>query len=452
MDQPALWSRVSWLVTFQGRVAQRPYVVAGGILIAVKVAIDWLLCVHVLDRPWTPWLYWGLPPLAELQGLTRGYYAAGAVSVLFAWFGVALTVRRLRDAGIPVACTALFVLPALNLVLLATAACVPTRVVGLAPAPVEPPHAEPPPAGVSMWGWAIASAVVAWLLVVVGVWLQVYGAVVFLGVPYLQGFLVGLGTRALPRSSAAGVVGLSVALLAAGLLAFALEGMLCLAMATPIWLAMAMIGLALGRALSGLGRMPMAVSLVVVPLLQVGEPALLPSAGVFEVATEVVVQAPPAAVWRHLIEFSELPPPTELPFRLGIAHPLRASIEGHGVGAVRRCTFTTGDFVEPIEVWDEPRLLRFRVEQCPQPMVEWNPLHDHVDAPHLHGTFVSHRGQFALTPRPDGGTSLVGTTWYSHGMWPETYWALWSDAILHVIHRRVLDHIRNSAEAEQRRR
>ena len=79
-------------------------------------------------------------------------------------------------------------------------------------------------------------------------------------------------------------------------------------------------------------------------------------------------------------------------------------------------------------------------------MVEWNPLHDHVDAAHLHGYFTSKRGQFELREQPDGSTVLLGTTWYSHGLWPEACWAVWSDWLLHTIHSRVLHHIRDGAE------
>jgi hypothetical protein len=54
-------------------------------------------------------------------------------------------------------------------------------------------------------------------------------------------------------------------------------------------------------------------------------------------------------------------------------------------GAVRHCNFTTGSFVEPITVWDEPRLLKFEVVEQPAPMKElsfWD-----IDAPHLHDYF-----------------------------------------------------------------
>ena len=54
--------------------------------------------------------------------------------------------------------------------------------------------------------------------------------------------------------------------------------------------------------------------------------------------------------------FQELPEPTDWLFRVGIAYPMRARIQGTGVGAVRYCEFSTGAFIEPIEVWKEPRL------------------------------------------------------------------------------------------------
>ena len=39
--------------------------------------------------------------------------------------------------------------------------------------------------------------------------------------------------------------------------------------------------------------------------------------------------------------------------------------------SVHRCFFTTGSFIEPIEIWDPPRELRFGVSASPDPMTEW---------------------------------------------------------------------------------
>ena len=50
----------------------------------------------------------------------------------------------------------------------------------------------------------------------------------------------------------------------------------------------------------------------------------------------------------------------------------------------------------------------------------------------------------------NGRTLLEGTTWYQHGLWPAEYWRWWSDAIIHRIHLRVLNHVRMLAEHETR--
>ena len=129
------------------------------------------------------------------------------------------------------------------------------------------------------------------------------------------------------------------------------------------------------------------------------------------------------------------------------SYPVRARIEGRGVGAIRRCEFSTGPFVEPITVWDEPRRLAFDVLSQPEPMRELSPYRD-LHPPHLDGFFRSRRGQFLLTRLPGGGTRLEGTTWYEQRLWPASYWQIWSDWLVHTIHRRVLLHIKSEAETK----
>jgi hypothetical protein len=185
--------------------------------------------------------------------------------------------------------------------------------------------------------------------------------------------------------------------------------------------------------------------LIFVPGVQWVEHVAAPEPSVYEVRTTIDIKASPERVWKQVVAFSEIPPPTEWMFRAGIAYPIRAGIQGAGVGAERHCVFSTGAFVEPIQVWDEPHKLKFSVTSNPAPMEEWTP-YSHVEPPHLHGFLVSNGGQFLLTPLPDGGTRLEGTTWYRHSLWPAAYWRLWSDAIIHRIHLRVLRHIQEEAE------
>ena len=79
-------------------------------------------------------------------------------------------------------------------------------------------------------------------------------------------------------------------------------------------------------------------------------------------------------------------------------------------------------------------------------MKEMSPYPD-IRPPHLDHYFSSKRGEFLLTELPGGRTRLAGTTWYRNRFWPQAYWQLWSDAIIHGIHLRVLEHVKRRSEA-----
>jgi len=185
---------------------------------------------------------------------------------------------------------------------------------------------------------------------------------------------------------------------------------------------------------------------LVVPLLLGVEPRATPPT--HEVVTVIEIAAPPDVVWRHVVTFPELPPPTELLFRAGVAAPMRARIEGHGVGAIRYCDFTTGSFVEPITAWKDNRLLAFDITAQAPPMSELSPYRD-VNPPHLDGYFRATHGEFRLTPLPGGRTRLEGRTAYVVDMFPQRYWTLPAGRIVAAIHERVLRHIAALAEEEE---
>ena len=75
----------------------------------------------------------------------------------------------------------------------------------------------------------------------------------------------------------------------------------------------------------------------------------------------------------------------------------------------------------------------------------------HVNAPHLEGYMVSKRGEFRLVPLPGNRTRLEGSTWYTLAIFPEMYWTPWGEALLHSIHGRVLEHVKNLSEADVKR-
>jgi hypothetical protein len=173
-----------------------------------------------------------------------------------------------------------------------------------------------------------------------------------------------------------------------------------------------------------------------------------PSSGrvLHEVRSSGVIEAPPGAVWPHVVAFREIPEPTDWLFRAGVAYPIRARIEGSGVGAMRSCIFSTGTFVEPITRWEPGRRLSFDVADSPAAMRELSPYRS-LSPPHLHGYLRSKRGEFRFVDLGDGRTRLEGSTWYEIEMAPEAYWQIFSDALIHRIHQRVLDHIKQEVES-----
>jgi len=279
-----------------------------------------------------------------------------------------------------------------------------------------------------------------------------YGIALFILTPLFIGagstILYGLKKEITKRE--AWLIGLlTLGIFTAGLLVFAIEGLICIAMAAPFGLLLTWVGSLIGYAI--INKTPnnapsaMLILIGIIPTMAFidkdSEPTLT------SVVTSIEINSDPQTVWKNVVEFPQLDEPTEFIFKTGIAYPINAKIEGTGVGAVRHCNFTTGSFVEPITVWDEPRLLKFDVVEQPAPMKElsfWE-----IDAPHLHDYFVSKQGQFKLTLLPNGNTLLEGTTWYYHNIKPTFYWQLWSDYIIHKIHDRVLTHIKKNAENEK---
>jgi len=294
------------------------------------------------------------------------------------------------------------------------------------------------------------TVVLSYLLTTVGVYaLGEYGLSMFVITPIFMGLcpvIIYGSKKKLSYGAAFNLAALTLLFFLLVLLCFALEGIICIAMALPFLLLGVWIGSVIGCAIINKrpkGGAPTVMALIfIIPIFGFVEKSVAPS--ITSVTTSIDIDASPEVVWGNVVEFPQLKEPTEFLFKTGIAYPINAKIKGTGVGAIRYCNFTTGSFVEPITVWDEPKLLAFDVLEQPAPMKEisfWD-----IDAPHLHDYFVSKKGQFKLIALPNGKTRLEGTTWYYHRIKPEFYWKLWSNYIVHSIHNRVLEHIKENSE------
>ncbi|MES2589071.1 MAG: SRPBCC family protein [Bacteroidota bacterium] len=294
------------------------------------------------------------------------------------------------------------------------------------------------------------SVAIAILLTLLGIYvIEDYGIALFILVPFFLGFspvIIYGYNNDFSRSKAHELGFLSFGIFLACLIAFAIEGLICIVMALPIGLAFTWIGILTGYFLINnnptKGPPTLIIFIFLIPTFSFVESGFEPK--LYTVVTSIEINASPEEVWKNVVEFPELKEPTEFIFKTGIAYPINAKIKGKGVGAIRYCNFTTGSFVEPITKWDEPNLLAFDVLKQPLPMKEmsfWD-----IDAPHLHDYFVSKRGQFKIVNLGNGKVKLIGTTWYYNDIKPNFYWNIWSENIIHKIHNRVLNHIKINSE------
>lgn len=460
--------KLSDLWKWDGELSRGTYLFWGVLLAVIKFNLDRVIAFVWFEQPWTifgweTWRFylWQSP----WEWVEQGYYMALLVDSLpFLWVGTVLTLRRLRSLGWRPLWVLLFFVPIAKFIFFAVLCILPSRGELAGKDTRQSLWANRLAAALpcGRWGSALVAVLITAVLTVLAAWggivvFRDYGWAIFVGLPFAMGFLAVLidglhAERTLPRCLA--VANCTVVLVGAALLLFAIEGAICLIMAAPIAFAVATIGGVLGFAVQKTFRWRaespklFCSVMLLIPLTMGLEHVAHPPLPLLKVQSSVVIDAPPETVWQNVVSFAQLPPPKELIFKLGVAYPIRAEINGCGVGAVRHCVFSTGPFVEPIEVWDEPRLLKFSVTQNPEPMQEWTPYRE-VHPPHLDGYLESRAGQFRLVPLTGGRTLLEGTTWYHHHLWPAAYWQIWSDHIIHTIHLRVLSHIKELAESKQ---
>lgn len=483
-------------------IGRGEYVIAALGFGVLKMAVDALVAETIFGVAWSPLRYvrWPVATLAPIdQAWTQGFLITMfALAAPFAVIGLMLTVGRLRSARLPLWWAGFFLIPYVNWLLFIVLAVLPPRPVSgsasatpvpplpplgppvppippiplipliplIPPIPLAPPvRPEPDFRALGMrrvFTWkavllgSVASGGVLLTGTIIFILAEALGFAVFFATPFASGFISAL-VVAMQRGNFGAVLlanCFGVAGAAATVLLTGFDGAACILMASPILLITSAAGAGLGSLVMSGG--PAGPSLrhpgLLILLLPAGvwgwEHVMAPSAPVRRVDSHVLIAAAPHAVWPTVVAFPPIAEPSELLFALGIAYPTHAIIHpgpdrldgALAVGAVRECVFSTGPFIEPITVWDPPNRLAFDVTDQPAPMREWSPWA--IDPAHLHGFLESRRGEFRLVPLDDGGTRLEGSTWYENRMWPQGYWGLWSDAIIHRIHHRVLDHIR----------
>jgi hypothetical protein len=403
-------------------------------------------------------------------GGDRVYFAVlASATIPFVAIGVALTLRRLRDAAMSSWFALLFFAPFANLLFFLTMSLLPSRQASLSVAAPEEgvyrepglPRVAPPPPPLRRYPRLVAG--VSGAVVGLGAFalsvgaFREYGSALLVGTPTIAGFVTGAVLARLdPKAKTSGIVLaalLAETIMVLAVIAFAIEGLFCIWLIMPVFFVPTIIGALLGH-FTGRAAPPARANTVVTAallsffaLLGLDRISPLPPPILPEVVeTTVDIDAPPDRVWALLPSIDTMPPPVQWGFLAGIAYPVRASMRGAGVGATRTCEFTTGPAIETIDLWEPGHALGFVIEDQPEPMRELT-LYRTVRQPHNKGYVKSLRGEFALAPLPGGRTRLIGRSWYSLRLSPEAYWRAWCDVFVHQIHQRVLDVVKARAES-----
>jgi hypothetical protein len=444
------------LLSFSGRMRPLPYALwSSGVFFSQH-----LFALFVLAEPGRPvaavtghWLFYVIP----LQTLVRWYgasdatlYAALACALLVAWTLAALAFRRSADADVNGWIAAFAVAPAFQIPAMLVLSLLPSRAAD---------HDVSIPGRARAMDWAAAAqGVVAGLALTVcsvavgALVLGFYGYAMFVVSPFLIGSATGYFANRGQDIGGTQTVGLVCGALVLGgiaLLASALEGIVCLVVAAPLVIGTAIVGGHLGRAIAVRSRRPPRQALTGIALLPLVFAAewVLPASVQFDVQARIQIRATPETVWKLLLRTDLSQVPVALPFRLGIAYPVRGEVIGEGVGATRHGEFSTGTVVEKVTQWIPNRRLAFVMLDEVPAMHELSP-YTHVHAPHVIGYFRTTDTRFELAA-DDGGTDLAEFTAHELKLEPVLYWLPLARWIVRINNARVLAWLKRQAEREQ---
>jgi uncharacterized membrane protein YhaH (DUF805 family) len=443
-------------LSFHGRIPQLRYLLWSLAVFFTQHGIAALIFA-ILHHPLKTDLWFWYMPLQAVAGLRNVQnwvsLVALAVMLVSGWVLASLTFRRCADANVSGWIAAPVVAPLCQIFIIVGLAFVPSRV----PAEIVPPESSSAQGGIpaATQGMLGGVALILCAVAISTLGFGVYGYGLFVAMPFLTGALSGFlanrnGDIGAGKTNSV-VFGTS---LVGGvmLVLFALEGIVCILMASPLGLGAAILGGKLGRRIAGVGERSLKRSLMSVSLLPLlfASELIMPALNVMDTEQTIDIEARPALVWQALLHMDAISSTPALPFRLGVAYPQRAEIIGEGVGALRRGIFSTGVAVERITEWVPDRKLAFLVMSDPPAMHEMSP-YKHVYAPHVRGYFTTLSTSFELVPLPGGRTQVVERTSHRLRLDPIFYWMPMARWVVGENNARVLAYIRDHAEAMQRR-
>lgn len=432
-----------------GRVPYAPIAAAAVLSQHVAVALAYAAAGRQVPTDAEFWLV----PLRTFARLGHSHPAVLAAALLLAILssGAVATVSlwRARDAARGHVAALMALIPLVQIPAIVVLAVLPSVKSAARP---QPATAQTGSAADIALGVVVGMGLCVFAVVVSALLFREYGYGLFVMAPLLMGLVTGyLANRrvVIAPDATTKLVLVSASLGGAMLIAFALEGLICLLMAAPLALLCAWIGGRTGREMAIHRRgSPTAMSVAALPLVFLLE-AMVPAQLQLASAESIVINATPSQVWKAVIANEDIGPAPALPFRLGLAYPIASELRGEGVGAERIGRFSTGVARERVTVWEPGRRLAFRVLSTPPVMHELSPWPT-VHAPHTVGYFQTTWTTFDLAPLPQGRTRLTIRAAHTLRLDPAPYWEPLARLAIQANNRRVLAHYKARAEAAPR--
>lgn len=241
--------------------------------------------------------------------------------------------------------------------------------------------------------------------------------------------------------------------LAASVVGFAVlrEGLVCILILAPLWLAAGAFGAWLTFVLRKRlqqGRHYVS-ALALAPLFVMAGEAHLPRPEAeVTVSRSIVMAATPEVVWPLLEGAGEIGPEegiwTLTQSVIGVPRPKSARLEGQGIGALRRAEWQRGiQFEEVITEWEPLRRIGWAFRFGDHQGWQITDAHLMPDSAYMQ----IRRGGYRLSPLPEGGVRVTLETTYWMRTPVNAYAALWGELLLGDLEGNVLAILKARAEA-----
>lgn len=196
------------------------------------------------------------------------------------------------------------------------------------------------------------------------------------------------------------------------LLAGALEGLICVLMALPLFLLMVYIGYKVQQKVIKrepgdneklfISVTPIALLLIINPIEQM----IIPEQEVVTITNSILLDYSPELVFDEVKQMDKLDAEKPIGLRLGLPSPYKCELEANKVGAKRNCLFSNGKIVAEITKYEKGKVLEMDVVDYTLTGRDW---FEFVDAKY---TFKQENGK----------TKITRTSSYKSILNPRIYW------------------------------